>query len=445
VHGTYQAVASLAAAPCVAGCVLAGSLKTARYIRASAGERKVIRAAARIRRSWRRTAIRVGLSVTEQIGTPGAANARRRVLTPAITVRREPWGVAVEAMTVGTLGREEFEKAADHLANAWRVERVAVEQVRPGRVLLRAVVTDPLAQFTRWEPDGFLAPVDPGSWPVGVNSDGAQVVLRTANVSGIVVAGLAGYGKTCLLDARFCQLAPSAAVQFALIDGKGGPDWDDEQDRAFAFCKDEPDQARDILARVHAVMTGRQGAIRRVLGVKNMWDLGPSVSWPLVMVVIDEAHTFFHETKGSDPESRRRDAVARETIRLVEELVRKGRNVGIQVVLATQKATGDAIPTRIRDNCQVALSFAQRTSEAAVAALGSDITQFPDAHPRRLQDPKYVGVATVVAEGRAGFTLVRTPYVESFASADLAERTKGLIRDPLILLDEALGSVPAAT
>ena len=33
----------------------------------------------------------------------------------------------------------------------------------------------------------------------------------------------------------------------------------------------------------------------------------------------------------------------RETARLTEELIRKGRNVGIQVVLATQKATGDAI------------------------------------------------------------------------------------------------------
>jgi len=44
----------------------------------------------------------------------------------------------------------------------------------------------------------------------------------------------------------------------------------------------------------------------------------------------------------------------------------------------------------------------------------------------------------VVAEGRAGFTLVRTPYVESFASADLAERTKALVRDPLVLLDEAV-------
>jgi S-DNA-T family DNA segregation ATPase FtsK/SpoIIIE len=48
----------------------------------------------------------------------------------------------------------------------------------------------------------------------------------------------------------------------------------------------------------------------------------------------------------------------------------------------------------------VALSFAQRTDEAAVAALGADIRQFPEANPVSLQDPAYVGVASMVVQGR---------------------------------------------
>lgn len=170
-----------------------------------------------------------------------------------------------------------------------------------------------------------------------------------------------------------------------LIDGKGGPDYDDLFARARLHAKDEPELVRDHLARVRELMVARQPAIRAVLGVKNLWHLGPSPAWPLVVVVIDEAHTFLNETKGTDAESKRLDALARQTARLVEELIRKGRNVGIQVVLATQKATGDAIPTKIRDNCQVAVSFAQRTSKAATAVLGADITAAPDEHPRRLQ------------------------------------------------------------
>lgn len=69
-------------------------------------------------------------------------------------------------------------------------------------------------------------------WLAGVDADGEPVTIRSSGVSGVVVAGLAGYGKTSFLNARFCQLAPSPAVQFVLIDGKGGPDYDDLFTRA---------------------------------------------------------------------------------------------------------------------------------------------------------------------------------------------------------------------
>src|SRR4029453_14698869 len=102
-------------------------------------------------------------------------------------------------------------------------------------------------------------------------------------------------------------------------------------------------------------MVARQRAIAQLLGVTDAWQVGPSLSWPLVVVVIDEAHTFFHERKGTSPEVKAHNALVAEVARLVEELVRKGRNVAVQAVLLTQRATGDAIPTRIRDNCQVAI------------------------------------------------------------------------------------------
>ncbi|GAB3142092.1 hypothetical protein GCM10027290_15730 [Micromonospora sonneratiae] len=41
------------------------------------------------------------------------------------------------------------------------------------------------------------------------------------------MSGLAGYGKTSFLNARFCRLAPNESVQFVLVDGKGGPDYGD--------------------------------------------------------------------------------------------------------------------------------------------------------------------------------------------------------------------------
>jgi hypothetical protein len=166
------------------------------------------------------------------------------------------------------------------------------------------------------------------------------------------------------------------------------------------------------------------------------WHLGPSPTWPLLVVVIDEAHSFFHERKGTSPEVKAHNAVVAELSRLVEELIRKGRNVAIQVMLLTQRATGDAIPTRIRDNCQVAISFATRTLDGAVAALGEEIRQHPDLSPVLLNDPAYVGVAVTSLPGRPGFCRVRTPQVDHHHVAAVIRATDGLRADPAALLAE---------
>ena len=342
----FETAATTLAAILSAFIVLIFGVRIAGYAVARPEHRPVIRKARRIRRTWARTAIRVGLAHSEQIkahapvGTPGSG---RRTLVPAIRVKREAWGVRIDAHTLGRLGLEEFQAAADHLANAWRVPLVRVEQHAPGVIRIRALLRDPLTTKTEFSGENLVG-CDPAVWSPGVDADGRAVTIRSSGVSGVVVAGLAGYGKTSLLNARFCQLAGSSAVQFVLIDGKGGPDYDDLFARAWLSAKDDAAMVRDHLMRVHELMAARQGAIRSVLGTKNMWHLGPSRSWPLVVVVIDEAHTFFNETKGTDAESKRRDALARETVRLVEELVRKGRNVGIQVILATQSDSKSIAP-----------------------------------------------------------------------------------------------------
>jgi DNA segregation ATPase FtsK/SpoIIIE, S-DNA-T family len=165
-----------------------------------------------------------------------------------------------------------------------------------------------------------------------------------------------------------------------------------------------------------------------------MWDVDPSEKWPLVVLIIDEAHTYFRDHKGSDPKTKRLAALAAENARLVEDLVKKGRSVGMFVILATQKSTGDAIPTFIRDVCPIGLSFAQKTAEAAVAALGEDIRDWPDANPINLQDPAYVGVASMNHQSQPGFARIRTPYVPDEWAAEIAHKTAHLTADPADLL-----------
>jgi DNA segregation ATPase FtsK/SpoIIIE, S-DNA-T family len=211
----------------IAAAVVAVKVTVAvvRYVRADANGRRVLRAAWRIRRTWKRAARRVGLMQIDKSRPPlwssqPQTELVRRELVPSVKVHTERWGVSVDGSTVGRIGLKEFQDAATHLADIWGLPQVRVEQARPGLIRLHVLLRDPLTEWTRWT-DEATTPADPATWLAGVDADGQPVTIRSSGVSGVVVAGLAGYGKTSFLNARFCRLAPSSAVQFVLIDGKG--------------------------------------------------------------------------------------------------------------------------------------------------------------------------------------------------------------------------------
>lgn len=437
-------------APAAAGAALAlialwAVIWIVRYVRADAETRISIRQAGRIRRGWKRLAQLCGLSVTDkmptltqQLATTDASKTPKpRVLTPALKVKPDRYGVVAWANCLPKVGLEEFQKATPYLANAWGCTRVSVTQDKPGEVTIRGVRVDPLLTRTTRVPTGEM-PRELARWHLGLDEYAQPVSVDLAEVPGVTVAGLPGFGKTSNINGFICDAAPSPAVQFAFADGKVSKpsegDYADLLGRAFAAVGDDLDEANKLFRRIVDLRRDRSSAIKSVLGRRDMWHGGPSRSWPWVVLVIDEAHTYFRDHKGSDKESKRLSALAAENARLVEDLVKKGRSVGILVILATQKSTGDAIPTFIRDVCPVGLSFAQKTADAAVAALGEDIRDWPDANPVQLQDPAYVGVAVMKLSGKSGFTRLRTPYVTEADAARIAAETAHLTADPAELL-----------
>ncbi|MEU9603998.1 cell division protein FtsK [Streptomyces sp. NPDC048057] len=415
---------------------------TVRYVRADRMTRRSIRQAVRVRVGWKRLAPMIKLAATDRTPPPLAnmdgKPAKPRVIVPALKVTHDRYGVIGHANCLPGVGLAEFQKAAPHIANAWRCTRVAVTQDRPGQVVIRGVRVDPLKFPTEHHPT-FDVPEESARWDLGLDEYARPVSLDLTQVPGVTVAGLPGFGKTSLVNRLLSDWAPSPAVQFACADGKVSAahegDYADWVQRMFAFVGDDLEEANDLFRRLVELRRGRSARVREVLGVKSVWDVGPSEHWPLVVLVIDEAHTYFRDHKGSDARTKKLAALAAENARLVEDLVKKGRSVGMLVILATQKSTGDAIPTFIRDVCPIGLSFAQKTAEAAVAALGEEIREWPDANPISLQDPAYVGVASMNRQSEPGFTRVRTPYVPDSDAAEVARRTGHLTADPQKLLD----------
>jgi DNA segregation ATPase FtsK/SpoIIIE, S-DNA-T family len=419
----------------VGGLVTLAGVVIGRRLRVRQAHRHPERAAARQHTQQARRLAAEWPLLSQTLGLGYRDQWTRQHRFPPAEFVADDQGVTTTVAAIAGAGLTDYQKAAGYLANTWGCVSVRAEQQGPGLIRLRGLHRDPLLAPARVDLPG-TAPASLESWWLGWAEDSSPVQVRLAEVSGMVAAGLAGFGKTMLVAHLLGQLAPSPAVQFVLVDGKGGPDYDRLTPRAWLAARDDLDQVRDVLRRVHRLMLDRQASIAPVLGVTDAWHLGPSPSWPLVVVIVDEAHSFFHERKGTSPEVKAHNAVVAELSRLVEELIRKGRNVAIQVMLLTQRATGDAIPTRIRDNCQVAISFATRTLDGAVAALGEEIRQHPDASPVLLNDPAYVGVAVISLPGRPGFHRVRTPQVDHHQVAAIIRATAGLLADPAGLLAE---------
>lgn len=375
-----------------------------------------------IRVTWRRLARELGLvtkdhiPLSSRISDPWqSGETKRRVKTPRIRLRADRYGVQVTMRTTPGVSLLEVQSSTRYLADAWRASRVSATPLRPGWVKIRAVRKDPLTApyevtSVPQEPDTLESVV------IGTDEWADPVRLRLKGVSGIAVAGLPGYGKTSFISGLLTSLAPHPHTQFVILDGKTDDpytgDYGSCGGRVAALLGDDLAQANECLGILVEARKSRSRTIKQALGTTNIWNTHFTDDWPLIIVVIDEAHTYFSQVKdGGNKALKERNSQASQNVMLVEDLIKKGRSVGIITIVATQKVTGDAIPTQIRDVCSVSLCFAVRTAESAKAALGDDIKEWPDSSPILLQDPAYIGVCVMQLEGRPGYVRVRTPYV----------------------------------
>ncbi|MBV9720280.1 MAG: hypothetical protein JOZ77_13280, partial [Candidatus Eremiobacteraeota bacterium] len=332
-------------------------------------------------------------SVRIPAGTP----ERARLRYPHAKIRADRYGIQAIVKTVPRVGRRQLEDQAEHIANAWRCHRAQVHQTKPGRVIVRGLRLDPLtlplsaAEAPSGVYDGNRADGARIRLYLGLDEWGQHRYLELAGATGITVGGLPGFGKTMFVNSLLMQLAGLPA-DFVFIDGKGGGDYTDWRARALIYAEDELPTAADALGIVHSEMRDRLATVIARIGNRNAWRVGPTDAMRLLVTVIDECHTFFDldGAKGSPAEEK----LVRTCRQLAGQLVRKGRSVLAVTILITQKQTGDAIPTFIRDNCRHGLSFAVKTRDAAVAALGEGIHEYPSYCPTTLQSPEYVGVAT---------------------------------------------------
>lgn len=383
----------------VAVTILAGSAlftrATYRYIRATPFQRTRIRLAWRIGRHWKRDAPNLGLARIDE-NTRGATdwqgNKKQTVtVVPKLHVVPEPYGVRAHLQTIPKVGIEEVTKAAGWIADAWGCESVEAKRLKSGLVEIKGLFGNPLDEH-------FPYDFDASGWtlPIGRNPWGRIIEIPLKDLSGIKIAGMPGFGKTMLQLAWVARMARSPLVQFAFFDGKVSDprygDWGQVGERAMFIVGDNPETANQRLTEIVRLIKDRPAQLTEERGTHKFWKHGPTETIPLVIVVIDECHNYIDASglRGRDKE------LIESNQRLMRTIAKEARSVGVLAILATQKQTGDAIPTAVRDQLEVGISFAVFTMDGAEAALGAAIRKDENNDPTALVDKeRFAGVCIV--------------------------------------------------
>ncbi|MFC4020227.1 FtsK/SpoIIIE domain-containing protein [Micromonospora sp. GCM10011542] len=245
-----------------------------------------------------------------------------------------------------------------------------------------------------------------GRAEVTVAFDTAMTVAFDDATPHWLVGGRTGAGKTVfLLDVLYGLAArySPAELQLYLLDFKEGvsftefvptgrdPSWlpharavGIESDREYGLA---------VLRELRREVQRRAAGLKRH-GVTKLADLPRDAPLPRIVAVIDEFHVLLAGN----------DALARESVDLLEELARKGRSYGVHLVLASQSMTGiEALYGRAEaifgqfalrvalpggggvldplNTSAAALPVGSAVVNTAAGAVGADtVVRFPDAH-----------------------------------------------------------------
>ncbi|MEU3442502.1 FtsK/SpoIIIE domain-containing protein [Streptomyces griseoincarnatus] len=317
---------------------------------------------------------------------------------------------------------EDFNASADRLRHAWGAHAVHVRPTKPGRLELRLVGWDVLADV---RPPRRRLRTEPLTLPLALREDGHWHVRDFRTVPHELILGATQSGKSVYLRNLLCGLARQPVALIG-IDCKWGVELAPFGPRLSALA-DTPDRANDLLD----VLVDEMEARFRLIGMRggggpdavltsDVWGL-PEKARPVpVVVVVDEVAELFLAPSKDD--EKRRDAMVTKLIRLAQ----LGRAAGIYLEVCGQRFGAELgkgatmlraqltgrVCHRVNDETSANMALGDIAPEAALAA-----TRIPAERP---------GVA-VVGDSSGGWSRVRSPHLTLDNAAAVCRDTSNLI------------------
>jgi S-DNA-T family DNA segregation ATPase FtsK/SpoIIIE len=232
---------------------------------------------------------------------------------------------------------------------------------------------DPDDLLRRWAPGGSWADRRALNAPLGVGDGGGVVhVDLMADGPHALVAGTTGAGKSELLRTWMAGLAalhPPVRLHLLLVDYKGGTSFGplSRLPHCAGLVTDlTPQRAQRALAGLRAELRRRERLVEGA-GVSDVVGMAHDDAPASLVVVIDEFATLLDEVP--------------EFVEGVLDVARRGRSLGIHLIMATQRPSG-VISDAIRANTSLRMALRLPDAEDSRDVLGA-----PDASTLRRDQP----------------------------------------------------------
>jgi S-DNA-T family DNA segregation ATPase FtsK/SpoIIIE len=260
-------------------------------------------------------------------------------------VRAEGWRDLVRVKMVKGQASEQWELHASGLAHSFNAESCRVRVVKPGRLELDFIHSDPLAR-------GIAAPAlsdDPASVDlrrvaVGRTETGKPLRLQLLGTH-VLTVGVSGAGKGSLLWSVACALAPAikaGQVKLYGIDPKGGMELGQAPEVFEQVVYDNGSRAVTLLEWIAQEVKRRAESYR---GRRRMWT--PETGDPFILLVVDElADVIAYQT---DRNLRER------ATRAVQPITSQGRAPGVCVLGLLQDPRKEIIAFRHLFSTRIAM------------------------------------------------------------------------------------------
>ncbi|MBK1785231.1 FtsK/SpoIIIE domain-containing protein [Prauserella cavernicola] len=314
-------------------------------------------------------------------------SSRGKEYRPALgRVRSEGWRDRVRVRMVKGQAPEQWELHASGLAHAFKARSCRVRVLKPGRLELDLVHSDPLVHPVA-VPDLVedAAAVDLKRVTVGRTEVGKPWRLRLLGTH-VLAVGVSGAGKGSLLWSIVWALAPlirSGKVRLAGIDPKGGMELGQAPE---VFSKVVFDNGPDAVVLLEEIAATVKERATRYRGRLRAWT--PETGDPFILLVVDEL---------ADVIAYQADKGLRERAsRAVQTITSQGRAPGVCVLGLLQDPRKEVVSFRHLFSTRIAMRLDEKPQVDMV--LGDGVRERgATAHEISEQTP---GVAWAKEEGR---------------------------------------------